>query len=86
MNYSSGSIKEVYLDASNFTQSRCVFKLSGDMNYLSNMKLTNLGASTTVANASYSRSAGVLSLIRNISLMDGGTTLSQSREQNLDAL
>lgn len=85
MNYSSGSIKETYLDASNFTQSRCVFKLSGDMNYLSNMKLTNLGSTTVTASASYSRSAGVLALIRNISLMDGGTTLSQSREQNLDA-
>jgi hypothetical protein len=85
MNYSSGSIKEVYLDASNFTQSRCVFKLSGDMNYLSNMKLTGLGSTTVNASASYSRSAGVLALIKNISLMDGGTTLSQSREQNLDA-
>ena len=85
MNYSSGSIKEVYLDASNFTQSRCVFKLSGEMNYLSNMKLTNIGAITTNAATNYSRSAGVLGLIRNISLQDGATVLSQSREANLDA-
>ena len=85
MNYSSGSIKETYLDPSNFSQSRCVFKLSGDMNYLSNMKLTQLGATTTVAAAGYSRSAGMRSLIRNIMLMDGGTVLTQSREQNLDA-
>ena len=85
MNYSSGSIKEVYLDASNMTQSRCVFKLSGEVNYLSNMKLTNIGAICPGGATNYNRSAGVLGLIRNISLQDGATVLSQSREANLDA-
>jgi len=85
MNYSSSAIKEVYLDASNMTQSRCIFKLSGEINYLSNMKLTNLGAFAPGGATNYSRSAGVLGLIRNISLQDGATVLSQSREANLDA-
>jgi len=85
MNYSSGSIKEVLIDASNFTSSRCVFKLSGEMNYLSNMKLTNLGCFAPGGATNYNRGAGVLSLIKNIQLLDGSATLSQSREANLDS-
>ena len=84
MNYSSGSVKETLIDASNFTQQRCVFKLSGEMNYLSNMKLTNIGATTVNLETNYNRAAGALSLIRNIRLLDGGTVLSESREANLN--
>jgi hypothetical protein len=82
MSYSDGSVKEMLLDSSIFSQSRCEFRVPANSSVLSNMKLVGLGATLTGAgaNAFYSRGAGVVSLIKNIRLMDGANVLSECRE------
>ena len=84
MSYSKGSIKEMFLDSSIFSQSRCEFRVPANSSVLSNMKLVDLGATVTGAGALstifYNRGAGVVSLIKNIRLMDGANILSECRE------
>ena len=70
MSYSKGSIKEMFLDSSIFSQSRCEFRVPANSSVLSNMKLVDLGATITGAGALstifYNRGGGVVSLIKNI--------------------
>ena len=83
MSYSNGSVKELLLDSSIFSQSRCEFRVPANSSVLSNMKLVGLGATVTGAGATslfYNRGAGVVSLIKNIRLMDGANILSECRE------
>ncbi len=82
MSYSDGSVKELLLDSSIFSQNRCEFRVPATSSVLSNMKLVGLGATLTGAGADafYSRGAGVVSLIKNIRLMDGANILSECRE------
>ena len=83
MSYSNGSVKEMLLDSSIFSQSRCEFRVPANSSVLSNMKLVGLGATVTGAGATslfYNRGAGVVSLIKNIRLMDGANILSECRE------
>lgn len=77
--YSSGTIKEQFLDSSSFSQSRCEFRLPNDYSILSNMKLVNLGATATESQG-YNRACGVAGLIKNIRLMDGANVLSECRQ------
>ena len=76
--YSSGSIKEQFLDSSSFNQNRCEFRLPHDYSILSNMKLLNLGATATDSQG-YNRAVGSAGLIKNIRLMDGANVLSECR-------
>ena len=84
MSYSNGSIKEMFLDSSTFSQSRCEFRVPANSSVLSNMKLVGLGSTITNSAANtttfYNRGAGVVSLIKNIRLMDGANILSECRE------
>ena len=82
MSYSNGSVKEMLLDSSIFSQSRCEFRVPANSSVLSNMKLVGLGATLTGAGADafYNRGAGVVSLIKNIRLMDGANILSECRD------
>ena len=80
MSYSNGSVKELLLDSSIFSQSRCEFRVPANSSVLSNMKLVGLGATVTGAGATslfYNRGAGVVSLIENMRLMDGANILSE---------
>ena len=43
MSYSNGSVKELLLDSSIFSQSRCEFRVPANSSVLSNMKLVGLG-------------------------------------------
>ena len=79
VDYSSGAIREQFLDSSSFNQSRCEFRLPNDYSILSNMKLLNLGATCDSAQG-YNRACGVSALIKNIRLLDGANVLSECRQ------
>lgn len=64
------------LDQSN---QRAEFRFDEDTVYLSNMRLLNVGITATIGN--YNKAAGVLSVIKNIQLLDGaGQVLDQLRK------
>jgi len=82
MSFYSSSIKcsqiDPRLDQSN---QRAEFRFSSDTVYLSNMRLLNVGITATQGD--YNKGAGVLSVIKNIQLLDGaGQVLDQLRNVN----
>ena len=78
--FSTGITKTEYIDPIAYIQNqRCRFELDGSkVAYLPNMRLLDLGCSSNVA-TSYSRGLGVVSLIKNIRLLDARTELSALR-------
>tara|TARA_R110000803_G_scaffold33356_1_gene73061 strand:+ start:1153 stop:2409 length:1257 start_codon:yes stop_codon:yes gene_type:complete len=78
--FSTGITKTEYIDPVSYIQNqRCRFELDGSkLAYLPNMRLLDLGCSSNVATA-YSRGLGVVSLIKNIRLLDARTELSALR-------
>jgi len=78
--FSTGITKTEYIDPVAYIQNqRCRFELDGSkLAYLPNMRLLDLGCSSNVATA-YSRGLGVVSLIKNIRLLDARTELSALR-------
>ena len=78
--FSTGITKTEYIDPVAYIQNqRCRFELDGSkVAYLPNMRLLDLGCSSNVATA-YNRGLGVVSLIKNIRLLDARTELSALR-------
>ena len=78
--FSTGITKTEYIDPITYIQNqRCRFELDGSkVAYLPNMRLLDLGCSSNVATP-YSRGLGVVSLIKNIRLLDARTELSALR-------
>tara|TARA_B110000285_G_scaffold112451_1_gene127633 strand:- start:944 stop:2203 length:1260 start_codon:yes stop_codon:yes gene_type:complete len=78
--FSTGITKTEYIDPVAYIQNqRCRFELDGSkLAYLPNMRLLDLGCSSNVATP-YNRGLGVVSLIKNIRLLDARTELSSLR-------
>jgi hypothetical protein len=78
--FSSGITHTAYIDPVSYIQNqRCRFELDGSkVAYLPNMRLLDLGCTSDVA-TEYHRGLGVVSLIKNIRLLDARTELSALR-------
>ena len=78
--YSSKVEAEVLDPRVDITNQRCEFRLGGNGRcYYPNLKLVNLGCTTTRDNVGILSNAGLYSLIKHIHLMDGNKTLSSQR-------
>ena len=79
--YSDSNVSTKYLDPSIYTENaRCTFQLDqSESAYLPNLRLLFLGAVSSGAD-DYNGLVGALSLIRNISLLDGKTVLCSLNE------
>jgi len=76
--YSSGDVKTKYIDPKSFSDgSRAVFELEGHhLAYLPNMRLLDIGVFGQ-ANGNYNKLIGANDIIREITLFDGATILTQ---------
>ena len=79
--YSDSNVSTKYLDPTIYTENaRCTFQLDqSESAYLPNLRLLFLGAVSS-APGEYNGLVGALSLIRNISLLDGKTVLCSLNE------
>ena len=74
MSLYTNQIKTHIIDPVYFSQQRCEFKFAPDKLFMSNMRLLNVGYAGPSATA-ITHPAGVWGQIKNISLMDGGTSI-----------
>tara|TARA_R110001632_G_scaffold29349_5_gene78029 strand:+ start:1094 stop:2323 length:1230 start_codon:yes stop_codon:yes gene_type:complete len=82
--YSGGEVKTIILDPVNhINNNRTEFRLDTHDVYTNDMRLTNIGVSESTAGNKYGLLAGSYGVIKNISLMDGQTLLSQTKSANL---
>jgi len=82
--YSSGDVKTKYLDPKSFSDgSRAVFELEGHhLAYLPNMRLLDIGVFGQ-ANGFYNKLIGANGIIREVTLFDGATILTQLNNYGL---
>ncbi len=77
-------MKTIILDPINhINNNRSEFRLDTHDVYTNDIRLTNIGVSESVAGNKYGLLAGSYGVIKNISLMDGQTLLSQTKSANL---
>tara|TARA_R110002072_G_scaffold14112_1_gene58939 strand:- start:23 stop:1246 length:1224 start_codon:yes stop_codon:yes gene_type:complete len=82
--YSGGEIKTIILDPINhINNNRSEFRLDTHDVYTNDLRLTNIGVSQNAGDNKYGLLAGSYGVIKNISLMDGQTLLSQTKNANL---
>jgi len=78
--YNNDAVRSENIDPVTFSSSLCVFKFDANSYYYPNLRISNLACD--VAGKSYSKSAGVFSMIKNIRLMDGKQILCSMRDAN----
>jgi hypothetical protein len=80
--YQSGSITRVLDPIIDITNNRVEFVLPSNTVLSSDMRLLNLGVTTSVADKGYNRFAGVGATIRNLYLLSNGVTVDQLLDAN----
>lgn len=79
--YTSSILSEQIDPALSVSNTRAIFKFDGDKVYLSNLRLLNVGGTST-ADKDYDYITGALSLIKDIVLSSDGVVLDQLRNVN----
>jgi len=81
--YTSGIKTNLVSPSFNKSNYRSEFRLESDKVYLSNFRLANVGASTSVTGQQYNGLCGVYGIIRNISLLDDNIELDKINQCNM---